>query len=74
VGVVTLAFTVKADAAFATFSSAFSFTVEQMVNPYSLAFATGLAGRVLDSRGGTRTVGQIVCADIPVVGANLVRL
>ncbi len=65
VAVATLTFTVVAGVG--AYSSALSLTAVQLVNPYSLAFASALAGVVWDGRGGARSFGQITVQDTTLV-------
>jgi hypothetical protein len=53
--VATLTFQVNSDATVASHAGAFSFKVTSMVNPYSIAFASGKTGQVNDARGGARS-------------------
>ena len=69
VAVVTLTFKVAASATGARdVSGAFSFEAVQMVNPYSIAFASGLAGQVNDARGGSQASGQLSIAALSFAG------
>ena len=68
VHVVSLTFQVKSGIAITSHSGVLSFTVTQMVNIYSIAFASGIAGRVSDERGGTHTAAQLTVASPSIVG------
>ena len=68
VAVATLTFTVKQGADIAQHGNVLSFTVTQMVNQYSIAFGSGLAGQVNDERGGAETEAQLTVSELAYAG------
>jgi hypothetical protein len=68
ISVVTLSFTVNDDVAATTHDNVLSFEVTQMVNAYSIAFASKATGQVNDARGGAETQAQLEVAKVAFVG------